>query len=128
MTHASRQSLGVAALRANNSSLSQPVAQKVVYWAARNFVTDLKLRCWVGGVQPVVGMGRVRWKRVGEADAEAVGVDVGEGEVGLEGGWRLEQKPCRSERGRVSSEKRLVVMSEPMKPPPTPARMAMRIA
>jgi hypothetical protein len=73
-------------------------------------------------------MGRVRWKRVGEADAEAVGVDVGVGEVGLEVGWMLVQKPCRSERGRVSFEKRLVVMSEPMKPPPTPARMAMRIA
>jgi hypothetical protein len=44
-----------------------------VYCAASREVTDLKLRWVVGGVQPVVGMGMVRWNIVG------LGVEVAEG-------------------------------------------------
>ena len=48
-------------------------------------MTDLKERCWVGGVQPVVGTGRVRWKTIGDADgvgdpASDVGDDIPSGE------------------------------------------------
>lgn len=73
-------------------------------------MTDLKERCWVGGVQPVVGMGRVRWKRVGD------GVGVGD----ERGAAESDGSAVEGDGGEVLR----AVIVLPMKPPITPARTA----
>lgn len=68
----------MAADKANNLSFNQPVAQYVLYCAARKRLVDLKVRCVVSGVQPVIGTGMVI------ASTALVGVDRGDSDDVLE--------------------------------------------
>lgn len=70
ITHASIQSDAVATDTANNSSLSQPVLQKVVYWMSRKVVKLRKELCVFLSLHPVSGKGIVLLK------ARPVGSDM----------------------------------------------------
>ena len=94
----------------------------MLYWEARYWVTDLKVRCWLGEVQPVVGMGMVLANVEGVGEIE-FGVADGVGKDVMEVVQRSLSIAILYTRPIV-----LVVIARPMKPPASPAAIATIIA